>query len=319
MNKLLKPFLALVLVVLVCTVVIRTLTGAETLADYAASASAPASSQTSETGMTGASPAQTPLPSKPQTAPSPQTTGLPDKTVPKVPAGSPAVFSGPAAHQDIYQPGFYQEPLSEHLIAYISGISFPISAEEADALAGLGDSGPMVNIVKDISTIAISYDELRHLVVLYYDFQGEVQEGELICNTSIAHDLLEIFYELYQNKYPLANIQLIENYEGDDTLSMLANNTSAFNYRLVQGTSTLSKHALGRAIDINPFFNPYVVFQKDGSTAISPKGSEPYTDRSQNFPHKIDKNDLCYQLFKDHGFTWGGDWNTMKDYQHFQK
>lgn len=41
----------------------------------------------------------------------------------------------------------------------------------------------------------------------------------------------------------------------------------------------------------------------------------PYVDRSLNFPHKIDHNDLCYKLFKVHGFTWGGDWANSKDNQ----
>ena len=64
-----------------------------------------------------------------------------------------------------------------------------------------------------------------------------------------------------------------------------------------------------------------IVFDKTGGgdDYISPKGSEIYVDRSQNFPYKIDENDLCYKLFKEHGFTWGGDWNSCKDYQHFQK
>ena len=102
---------------------------------------------------------------------------------------------------------------------------------------------------------------------------------------------------------------------------MLDNNTSCFNYRIVDGTDHLSKHALGCAIDINPFYNPYVVFGKgeNNETYISPAGSEIYADRSQDFPYKIDENDLCYRLFKEHGFTWGGSWNSCKDYQHFQK
>ena len=132
---------------------------------------------------------------------------------------------------------------------------------------------------------------------------------------------MEIFYQLYLNEYQIEKVRLIDEYAGDDTASMLDNNTSCFNYRVVDGTSNLSRHAIGCAIDINPFYNPYVVFNKDGSgeTYISPKGSEIYADRSQNFPYKIDENDLCYQLFKEHGFIWGGNWNSCKDYQHFQK
>lgn len=191
---------------------------------------------------------------------------------------------------------FYYAHLTEEQKEYITGCSYPKTEEE----------------------LAISYEDLRYVHILHYDFEGNLAEGELICNEYIAQDLLEIFYELYLNEYQLERVTLIENYGGDDTLSMENNNTSCFNYRVVDGTSNLSKHALGLAIDINPFYNPYVTYP-DGKIRISPKGSEPYADRNADFPYKIDKNDLCYKLFKEHGFTWGGDWNSMKDYQHFQK
>lgn len=211
---------------------------------------------------------------------------------------------------------FCYEELTDEVKARITGISYPITEEEADSLAI-----PAVNLVSDPAALQISYDDLRYLKVLYYDFDGNVQEGELICNVSIAEDLKEIFYELYRNQYPIQSIRLIDDYNGDDTASMEANNTSCFNYRVVDGTTSLSKHALGCAIDINPFYNPYVVFDKtgNGQDYISPKGSEIYADRSKDFTYKIDKQDLCYRLFKEHGFTWGGSWNSCKDYQHFQK
>ena len=211
---------------------------------------------------------------------------------------------------------FCYEELTDKVKARITGISYPITEEEADSLAI-----PAVNLVSDPAALQISYDDLRYLKVLYYDFDGNVQEGELICNVSIAEDLKEIFYELYRNQYPIQSIRLIDDYNGDDTASMEANNTSCFNYRVVDGTTSLSKHALGCAIDINPFYNPYVVFDKtgNGQDYISPKGSEIYADRSKDFAYKIDEQDLCYRLFKEHGFTWGGSWNSCKDYQHFQK
>lgn len=211
---------------------------------------------------------------------------------------------------------FYYEELTDEVKARITGISYPITEEEADSLAI-----PAVNMVSDPATLQISYDDLRYLKILYYDFDGNVQEGELICNAFIAEDLKEIFYELYCNQYPIESIRLIDDYNGDDTASMEANNTSCFNYRVVDGTTSLSKHALGCAIDINPFYNPYVVFDKtgNGQDYISPKGSEIYADRSKDFAYKIDEQDLCYRLFKEHGFTWGGNWNSCKDYQHFQK
>lgn len=233
---------------------------------------------------------------------------------------------------------FYYTELTDEVRQRITGISYPLHESDIATTDILETSGAAVtdmmpdseaestasaplNILPDTETIQISYDDLRYLKVLYYDFNGDVREGELICNRSIAEDLREIFYELYQNEYQIESIRLIDDFDGDDTASMEANNTSCFNYRVVDGTTSLSKHALGCAIDINPFYNPYIVFDKtgNGQDYISPVGSEIYADRSKAFPYKIDENDLCYKLFKEHGFTWGGNWNSCKDYQHFQK
>ncbi len=217
-------------------------------------------------------------------------------------------------NRTVYKNGFYYEPLSEEIKKRITGISYPVTKEEQDSTAAAA-----LNVADSAQDIQISYDDLCYMSVLHYNFHGVERTGELICNKAIAQDLVEIFYELYQNEYQIEQIRLIDEYSGDDTLSMQDNNTSCFNYRVVDGTSSLSKHAMGLAIDINPFFNPYVVFQPDGTTYISPKGSETYADRSQDFAYKIDENDLCYKLFKKHGFIWGGNWNSCKDYQHFQK
>ncbi|MCH5257956.1 MAG: M15 family metallopeptidase [Lachnospiraceae bacterium] len=216
----------------------------------------------------------------------------------------------------VYMEGFYYDSLSEEIKQRITGISYPVAESKASEM-----EMEVFNTLGDDVVPAVTYDDLCYLSVLYYDFNGEVQSGELICNKKIADDLAEIFYELYLNEYQIEKMILVDEYNADDTASITDNNTSCFNYRVVDGTTTLSKHALGCAIDINPFYNPYIVFNKDGSgeTYISPPGSEIYADRSKDFPYKIDENDLCYKLFKAHGFTWGGDWNSCKDYQHFQK
>ncbi len=203
-------------------------------------------------------------------------------------------------HRTAYSEAFYYEPLSDNLRRYITGVSFPQTNEGSESLA-------------------ISYEELSYLHILHYDFNGELTEGELICNKAIAPDLVEIFYELYRNEYQLEKVRLIDEYDGDDTSSMEDNNTSCFNYRKVEGSSSLSKHALGRAIDINPLYNPYVTYNADGSEHISPENAQDFADRSKSFPYKIDEDDLCYKLFTEHGFIWGGNWNSSKDYQHFQK
>lgn len=221
--------------------------------------------------------------------------GIPGADASPAGAGTSAATAAanPQADRVTYQEGFFYESLSEAVKERITGISY-----------GEG--------------CIVPYEDLRYLQVLHINFQGLPQVGEIICNKAIAQDLTEIFYALYTAGYPIEKIRLIEEYDGDDTLSMEDNNTSCFNYRVVDGTSSLSKHAYGMAIDINPLYNPYVTYP-NGKRRVSPAASVIYADRSQDFPCKIDKNDLCYQLFKEYGFIWGGSWKTMKDYQHFQK
>lgn len=161
--------------------------------------------------------------------------------------------------------------------------------------------------------------DLRYVKVLHYTLEGKIQLGELVCNKAISRDLVEIFHALFDAKYPIERIVLIDDYDAQDELSMADNNTSCFNFRLVSGTKKLSSHSRGLAIDINTLYNPYVKRRKDGTLHIEPKAGKPYADRTKTFRYKITRNDLCYKLFKKHGFTWGGDWTRTKDYQHFEK
>ena len=114
-------------------------------------------------------------------------------------------------------------------------------------------------------------------------------------------------------------MQLIDDYDADDERSMRANNTSCFNYRPSAGSKKLSKHSRGLAIDINPLYNPCVRRLANGSTSVQPATAGKYTNRSKKQRYMIDKNDLCYRLFVKHGFTWGGSWRSLKDYQHFER
>ena len=165
----------------------------------------------------------------------------------------------------------------------------------------------------------INRSDLRYLRISHYDLEGRIHVGELICNKLIAQKLLAIFRELYRAHYPIQQMRLPDNYGADDERQMRANNTSCFCYRNVSGSKNLSKHARGLAIDINPLYNPYIRYsKKDGSQIVEPATGKPYIDRKADFPYKITTNDLCYKLFIKHGFSWGGAWRTMKDYQHFE-
>lgn len=161
-------------------------------------------------------------------------------------------------------------------------------------------------------------EDLRYVHVLHMGFDGETKEGELVVNKAIADDVCDIFEKLYEADYPIEKIRLIDEYDADDEASMSDNNSSAFNFRFISHTTKISKHGLGMAVDINTLYNPYVK-TVDGKRSIEPANAADYVDRSADFPYKIDHDDLCYQLFKEHGFSWGGDWQHSKDYQHFEK
>ena len=168
---------------------------------------------------------------------------------------------------------------------------------------------------KDDCTIPI--EDLRYIHILHKDIEGNTCEGEMICHKIIANDLVEIFKELYLNNYPIERMELIDKYDADDEASMTANNSSCFNYRVISHTNKISKHGLGIAVDINPLYNPYTKVV-DNEQIIEPLAGAPYLDREADFPYKIDENDLCYKLFTEHGFIWGGNFSSSKDYQHFE-
>ncbi len=165
---------------------------------------------------------------------------------------------------------------------------------------------------------AIDKNALRYLRVKHVGFDGFDHSGEIIVNAAIAEDVLDIFKELYDIGYRIEKIRLIDEYDADDEKSMEDNNSSAFNYRFIAESEVLSNHALGLAIDINTLYNPYVYTRKDGSLFLQPVNSSEYVDRNSDNPYFIKKGDACYNIFIKHGFTWGGDWNTKKDYQHFE-
>ncbi len=203
-------------------------------------------------------------------------------------------------------------------ILYLS--LFTLSAEEGFSVSALPDSIFARMQGKSYPTdCRIARSELRYVQVLYYGLDEKIHKGEIICNQKIADDLADIFLQLYQARYPMGSVRLIDDFDANDERSMQANNTSCFCYRVVRGSARLSKHAQGLAIDINPLYNPCVRTLRDGQRRIEPATATPYIKRSEAFPCRIDHQDLCYRLFISHGFRWGGDWKNPKDYQHFEK
>lgn len=154
--------------------------------------------------------------------------------------------------------------------------------------------------------------EMQRLIdVEYYNYDGKLCRGQLVVNIDLAEDIKQAFQFIKKIKFPIKQCIPIVKYNWNDNASMADNNTSAFNFRYIADTKRYSNHAKGLAIDFNPFDNPAVY--NDGS--ISPKEAK----YNQKAPGTILSDSEITIFFKDRGYRWGGDWTSLKDYQHFDK
>ncbi len=198
-------------------------------------------------------------------------------------------------------------------------------------ISGRGTKEPIPDDVKKAMAgvsmpegATVGYEDLSYLTIPHYDYKGNVTEGHLIVAIELADEVLGIFERLYKIEFPIERMQPVDRFieyidETFDTLdraSMSQNNTSAFYYRTISGSNKMSQHAYGRAIDINPRTNPYVI---PANGYVSPANAYAYADRGQDIPGMIHHGDEVYQIFAEYGWEWGGDWSGEKDYQHFQK
>ena len=159
----------------------------------------------------------------------------------------------------------------------------------------------------------VAISQLRLLRVRHWDFRGEIDRGRLIVHEDSDRAILRAMEDLFRQRFPIRRMEVIDAYNGDDRRSMAADNTSAFNCRLVAGTQRWSQHAFGRAIDLNPIENPYVT----SSGHVSPPAGRPYADRGRDAEGMIHGGDSTVRAFKRVGWGWGGNWSPTRDYQHF--
>lgn len=157
--------------------------------------------------------------------------------------------------------------------------------------------------------------DLRYLRALHVDMEGNTRVGEMVVAASVADDVIDIFHQLYDAKRPIRKMVLVDEYDASDEASCADGNTSAFNFRPVSGGTELSMHAYGLAIDVNTFENPYCIPERD---YVFPPEAARFADRSLQEPGMIHEGDLCWRLFTERGWTWGGSWSTPIDYQHFE-
>lgn len=159
----------------------------------------------------------------------------------------------------------------------------------------------------------VALDALRLITLTHWGFDGDVHRGELVVHADDADAVVAVFEALFEQRFPIEQVRLVDEFGGDDDRSMAANNTSAFNCRPVTGSQRWSEHAFGRAIDINPVQNPFVT----RSGAVLPPEGAAHTRRDPAVPGLITADGPVVAAFRAVGWEWGGDWSSGKDYQHF--
>ena len=165
-------------------------------------------------------------------------------------------------------------------------------------------------------TCPITLDKLMAVNVRYRTPLGFSRRGTIIVNRDIAEDVSNIFRDLYAINFPIKQIRPIRKFGGHDPTSMKKNNTSAFRCSQLEidaknRRGSWSEHTKGEAIDVNPLLNPFVT----RSGTVQPPEGEKYTDRSLSIKGMITPEVI--EIFRQHGFKWGGNWRSSKDYQHF--
>lgn len=161
----------------------------------------------------------------------------------------------------------------------------------------------------------VAPEQLRRVELDYVGLDGRTHRGDLVVHEDVVADVIAIFGELRQQGYPIAKMQTPDHYPAAaDELSMEDNNTSAFNCRPLPGSDRWSLHAYGRAVDINPLFNPYL----ERSGDLEPTTARAYLNRARTDPGILHAGDSAVRAFTDRGWTWGGYWHNPIDYQHFE-
>lgn len=158
---------------------------------------------------------------------------------------------------------------------------------------------------------ARAWDALAYVRLSHVTFDGGSAEGELVVAAELAARAVEVFRRLWQLGFPIRGMQLVDEFGASDERSMAADNTSAFNFRTIAGTTTLSQHALGRAIDINPVENPW-----RRPDRIAPARGAEFADRTHIRPGMIVRPGPVVAVFDELGWEWGGDWRHAYDDHH---
>jgi hypothetical protein len=161
----------------------------------------------------------------------------------------------------------------------------------------------------------VAADQLRRLAIEYWGLDDQAHTGALVVHASVATAVLKVFDRLRDERFPIHRMEPIDAFNGSDEASMDADNTSGFNcrYAVADGPPRWSRHAYGKAIDVNPVENPYLQGGK-----VQPPAGGAFVDRSPYRPGMAVTDGALVNAFASVGWSWGGRWSATPDYQHFE-
>lgn len=256
-----------------------------------------AASPTAETGASSTTSTTTTAPTTSSTAP-PSTTPRPDWL------GTRVLPIGPDGLGEV-QPT--PPELADRRFATIDVLPPPEDDTYRPAV------GPVPDDVLARSTwkaeCPVSRDDLRYVTLPFWGFDERLHTGELLVHADVVDDVVAGFEVLFDRRFPIEEMRITRVDELDAPPTGDGNNTGAFVCRPSVGTTKWSQHAYGRAVDINPFHNPYVK-----GDLVLPELASVYTDRSDQRPGMLVADDVAG--FRDEGWGWGGTWRSAKDWMH---
>lgn len=158
----------------------------------------------------------------------------------------------------------------------------------------------------------VTRDELRYVTVSFWGFDHRPHTGELLVHRDAAGALLRVFERLYSAGFPIEEMRVVRRRELSAPPTGDGNNTTAFVCRPARGSNEWSEHAYGRAVDVNPFHNPYV-----SGDVVLPELASAYANRRWRRPGMVLPDGLVVRAFESIGWSWGGHWTSLKDWMHF--
>ena len=258
------------------------------------------------------SPEQSPDVSPSPSEPTPTTSSLPETSTPTPPGAHRPEWLGTRVLPE--RPDGLGEVLDTPPELVDRRFPPPDARPVADGFSA--SAGPVPDEVLARSTwelaCPVELADLSYLTMTFWGFDDNTYVGEMIVNASVANDVIGAFERLYDARFPIEEMRVVDAPELDAPPTGDGNNTTAFVCRPTTLSDSWSEHAYGLAIDVNPFHNPYL-----RGDAVLPELASAYLDRDRELPGMITQGDAATEAFADIGWGWGGEWTSLKDWMHF--